>query len=237
MNVLLVHAHPEPQSFSAALRDQAVETLQAQGHRVQVSDLYAMNWNPVASADDFSARENPEYLVYALEQRLGVKSQTLAADIQQELDKLLWADLLILNFPIYWFSAPAMLKGWIDRVLVSGICYGGKRFYDQGGLRGRKALVSVTLGGREHMFGEGTIHGPLEDMLRPILRGTLAYVGLDVLPPFVAWHVPYISDEARQGLLVSYRQRLENLGEEQPMEFPRLSQFDDGLHPLIQSTQ
>ncbi|MNR16736.1 hypothetical protein D3C85_1333570 [compost metagenome] len=87
------------------------------------------------------------------------------------------------------------------------------------------------------MFGEGTIHGPLEDMLRPILRGTLAYVGLDVLPPFVAWHVPYISDEARQGLLVSYRQRLENLGEEQPMEFPRLSQFDDGLHPLIQSTQ
>ncbi|MNR16737.1 hypothetical protein D3C85_1333580 [compost metagenome] len=75
-----------------------------------------MNWNPVASADDFSARENPEYLVYALEQRLGVKSQTLAADIQQELDKLLWADLLILNFPIYWFSAPAMLKGWIDRV-------------------------------------------------------------------------------------------------------------------------
>lgn len=237
MNVLLVHAHPEPQSFSAALRDQAVETLQTQGHRVQVSDLYAMNWNPVASADDFSARENPEYLVYALEQRLGVKSQTLAADIQQELDKLLWADLLILNFPIYWFSAPAMLKGWIDRVLVSGICYGGKRFYDQGGLRGRKALVSVTLGGREHMFGEGTIHGPLEDMLRPILRGTLAYVGLDVLPPFVAWHVPYISDEARQGLLVSYRQRLKNLGEEQPMEFPRLSQFDDGLHPLIQSTQ
>ncbi|WP_137888406.1 NAD(P)H-dependent oxidoreductase [Pseudomonas sp. 2FE] len=237
MNVLLVHAHPEPKSFTAALRDQAVETLQAQGHRVQVSDLYAMDWNPVASADDFSARENSEYLVYALEQRLGVKSQTLAADIQQELDKLLWADLLILNFPIYWFSAPAMLKGWIDRVLVSGICYGGKRFYDQGGLRGKKALVSVTLGGREHMFGEGAIHGPLEDMLRPILRGTLAYVGLDVLPPFVAWHVPYISAEAREDFLKSYRQRLENLGEDRPLEFPRLSQFDDGLYPLAQNTR
>ena len=70
MNVLIVHAHPEPQSFTAALRDKAVETFQAQGHQVQVSDLYAMNWNPVASADDFGARENPEYLVYALEQRL-----------------------------------------------------------------------------------------------------------------------------------------------------------------------
>ena len=232
MKVLIVHAHPEPQSFTAALRDQAVATLEAQGHEVQVSDLYAMNWNPVASADDFSSRENPEYLVYALEQRLGVKSQSLAPDIRQELDKLLWADLLILNFPIFWFSAPAMLKGWIDRVLVSGICYGGKRFYDQGGLSGKKALVTVTLGGREHMFGDGAIHGPLEDMLRPILRGTLAYVGFDVLEPFVAWHVPYISDEARKEFLVSYQQRLEHLSDDQPMQFPRLAQFDEALYPL-----
>ena len=234
MKVLIVHAHPEPNSFTAALRDQAVETLKAQGHQVQVSDLYAMNWNPVASAEDFSSRENPDYLVYALEQRLGVKSQSLAADIQQELDKLLRADLLILNFPIFWFSTPAILKGWIDRVLVSGVCYGGKRFYDQGGLSGKKALVTVTLGGREHMFGEGAIHGPLQDMLRPILRGTLAYVGFDVLEPFVAWHVPYISDEARKEFLHGYRQRLESIADDQPIAFPRLSQFDDALYPLVE---
>jgi NAD(P)H dehydrogenase (quinone) len=232
MKVLIVHAHPEPQSFTAALRDQATATLQAQGHEVQVSDLYAMHWNPVASASDFTSRENPDYLVYALEQRLGVKSQSIAADIQQELDKLLWADLLILNFPIFWFSAPAMLKGWIDRVLVSGVCYGGKRFYDQGGLAGKKALVTVTLGGREHMFGEGAIHGPLEDMLRPILRGTLAYVGFEVLEPFVAWHVPYISAEARQAFLHSYQQRLEGLADDQPLVFPKLAQFDEALYPL-----
>ncbi|MGE7955093.1 NAD(P)H-dependent oxidoreductase [Pseudomonas sp. NPDC089530] len=232
MNVLIVHAHPEPRSFTAAMRDQALATLEAQGHQVQVSDLYAMQWNPVASAADFSSRENPDYLVYALEQRLGVKNQSIAADIQQELDKLLWADLLILNFPIFWFSAPAILKGWIDRVLVSGICYGGKRFYDQGGLRGKKALVSVSLGGREHMFGEGAIHGPLNDMLRPILRGTLAYVGFEVLEPFVAWHVPYISDQAREAFLMAYRRRLEQVADDLPIEFPRLSQFDEALHPL-----
>ncbi|NWB46259.1 NAD(P)H-dependent oxidoreductase [Pseudomonas gingeri] len=232
MNVLIIHAHPEPQSFTAALRDQAVETLQAQGHSVQVSDLYAMHWNPVASAADFSDRDNPDYLVYALEQRLGVKTQSLAPDIQVELDKLLWADLLILNFPIYWFSVPAILKGWIDRVLVSGVCYGGKRFYDQGGLAGKKALVTVTLGGREHMFGEDAIHGPLEDMLRPLLRGTLAYVGLEVLPPFVAWHVPYISAEARAQFRVGYHERLENLEQDSPLVFPRLSQFDEALYPI-----
>ncbi|PFG23426.1 NAD(P)H-dependent oxidoreductase [Pseudomonas lurida] len=232
MKVLIVHAHPEPQSFTAALRDQAVATLEGQGHEVKVSDLYAMQWNPVASAADFSSRENPDYLVYALEQRVGVKKQSIAADIQGELDTLLWADLLILNFPIFWFSAPAMLKGWIDRVLVSGVCYGGKRFYDQGGLAGKRALVTVTLGGREHMFGEGAVHGPLEDMLRPILRGTLAYVGYDVLAPFVAWHVPYISTDARQDFLVGYDQRLQGLADEQPLVFPKLAQFDEALYPL-----
>ncbi|MBV6822172.1 NAD(P)H-dependent oxidoreductase [Pseudomonas sp. PD9R] len=232
MNVLIVHAHPEPKSFTAALCEQAVETLQAQGHQVRVSDLYGMNWNPVASAEDFCFRENPEYLVYALEQRRNSQKQTLAADIQQELDKLLWANLLILNFPIFWFSTPAILKGWIDRVLVSGLCYGGKRFYDLGGLSGKKALVTVTLGGREHMFGEHAIHGCLEDMLRPLLRGTLAYVGLDVLKPFVGWHVPYITAEARQEVLGNYRQRLESIDADVPIQYPRLNQFDDRLYPL-----
>lgn len=232
MNVLIVHSHNEPKSFNTALYRLAVDTLRGQGHDVQVSDLYAMAWNPVASAADFHARSNPDYLVYALEQREAVKSGTLAPDIQEELDKLLWADLLILNFPIYWFSVPAILKGWFDRVLVSGKCYGGLRFYDQGGLADKKVLVTLTLGGRPHMFGEGAVHGPLEDMLRPILRGTLAYTGMQVLPPFVAWHVPYISDKERGEFLDQYRQRLIGVENDVPLEFPRLSQFDNNLYPL-----
>ena len=92
--------------------------------------------------------------------------------------------------------------------------------------------MTLTLGGREHMFGEGAIHGPLQDMLRPLLRGTLAYVGYDVLEPFVAWHVPYISQEAREAFLHSYRQRLQHLADDQPLVFPRLDQFDEALYPL-----
>jgi putative NADPH-quinone reductase len=55
---------------------------------------------------------------------------------------LLKADLVIFNFSIYWFSMPVIMKGWIDRVLVSGVCYGGKRFYDQGGLAGKKSMLA-----------------------------------------------------------------------------------------------
>ena len=231
MKVFIVGAHPEPQSFNTALRDLSVGVLRGRGHEVRVSDLYAMNFDPVASAADFEDRSNPGYLVYALEQRHGYETGTLAPDILGEIEKLLWCDLLILNFPVFWFSTPAILKGWIDRVLVSGLTYGGKRFYDRGGLAGRKAMVTVTLGGRPHMFGPGAVHGPLEDMLRPLLRGTLYYTGLEVLPPFVAWHVPYISDDARKAFLAAYERRLSEIELLAPLSFPSLDAFDDGLYP------
>lgn len=229
MNVLIVHAHPEPKSFCSAMAAAAAEELSRQGHQIQLSDLYAMEFNPVASAADFGARVDSDYCVYALEQRNALRTNTLAPDIRRELDKLLHCDLLILNFPIFWFSTPAILKGWIDRVLVSGIVYGGKRFYDRGGLSGKRALVNVTMGGQEHMFNDDGVHGPLAGMLRHLLQGTLAYTGMEVLPLHVGWHVPYVSDAQRRQLMESWRTRLQTLGEATPLRFPSLDDFDESL--------
>lgn len=231
MNILFVHAHPETQSFCSAMKNSACELLRTQGHTVVVSDLHAMHWQPVASAADFSLRENPDYLVYALEQRHAYQTKTLAADIHGELEKLLAADAVIFNFPLYWFSVPAILKGWFDRVLLSGVCYGGKRFYDQGGLRGKRALLSLTLGGREHMFTQDGVHGALNDILRPILRGTLAYTGMDVLAPFAAYHVPYLEPAARTQLLDDYCCYIAQLFELTPLTGVSLSDFDAQLYP------
>ena len=232
MNILIVHAHPEPLSFTTALKDHAVQVLENMGHAVEVSDLYAMNFNPVASQADFNSRSNQDYLNYALEQRHASKAHDLAQDIQIEIEKVQKADLVIFSFPMYWTSVPAILKGWIDRVFVSGIFYGGKRFYNHGGMLGKKAMLSFTLGGREHMFGQDAIHGSIENLLLPIQRGTLAYVGFEVLPPFMAYHVPYITDQARQQLLEQYQQHLQNLEQFTALEFPKLEQFDDKLYPL-----
>lgn len=222
MNVFIVHAHPEAQSFNTALMHTAVDTLKAQGHAVQVSDLYAMRFNPVASAADFQQRANPDYCVYALEQRHAVDTGSLAPDIQEELDKLFWCDLLILNFPLFWYATPAILKGWIDRVMVSGKVYGGQRFYNRGGLQGKRAMLSLTLGGSEQLFGEHGIHGPIEDLLKPLLQGTLAYTGMHVLPPFIGWHIPYISPEARTAVLAAWRTRLQTLDTQPTLSYPTL---------------
>lgn len=232
MNVLIVHAHPEPQSFTSAMKDAAVADFTAAGHTVVVSDLYAMNWNPIASAADFGTRGNPEYMNYALEQRANVDAGTLAADIEAELQKLEAADLVIFSFPLYWFSVPAIMKGWIDRVLVSGRIYGGRRIYDRGGMAGKRALLALTCGGRDYMMAPGGIHGDIQQILKPVLQGTFGYIGMSVLPPFVGYHIPYLSPETRTEILENYRGYLRGLDALQPLVMPSLANYDPQMKPL-----
>lgn len=232
MKVLIVHAHPESKSFCTALKSTAVKEFENAGHDVVVSDLYAMSFNPVASANDFLEPSSTEYCNYALEQRHAVRNDSLSTDIREELDKLLWCDLLILNFPLFWCSTPAIMKGWIDRVLVSGAVYGGRRFYNHGGLRGKRAIVSVTLGGQEHMFLPNGIHGTLDAMLKHLLQGTLGYAGLEVHAPFVGWHVPYITNADRLVLLEKWKDRIRLLGSEKVLAYPRLEDFSENFSPM-----
>lgn len=126
MQVLIVYAHPEPKSFNGAMKELAVETMRAAGHEVVVSDLYAMGFNPVTGPADFQGeRADPAFLSIATEQARAFETGTLAADIVAEQEKVRRADLLILQFPIWWFGMPAIMKGWADRVFARGFAYVG----------------------------------------------------------------------------------------------------------------
>lgn len=205
MNTLIVYAHPEPQSFTAALKNCAVTTLTGLGHDVVVSDLYAMNFNPVAGPDDMRIAADRQYFQLQVEQNVALRDGTFSEDIRSEQEKVLRAELLILQFPMWWYSLPAIAKGWIDRVLSYGFAYGAGA-----SLQGRKALLSLTTGGPEHSYQPET-RGTVDLLLKHLTDGTFRLCGMETLAPFVAYGAARVSDEQRQEYLRLYAERLEEM--------------------------
>ncbi|MFI6576053.1 NAD(P)H-dependent oxidoreductase [Nocardiopsis sp. NPDC050513] len=112
--VLIVTAHPEPRS----LTDTAARRLRAAGHRVRVSDLYAMKWKAGVDADDYPDRDPSRPLDVLADSGTATRQGRLTRDVAAEQAKVNGADAVILQFPMRWFSVPAVLKGWIDRVFT-----------------------------------------------------------------------------------------------------------------------
>ena len=188
MHVLIVHCHPEPGSFNAALRDVAVAVLERQGHTVEIADLYAQGFDPVEGPAHFAERADAQRFAALTEQRHAHDTGALPADVRQELERLERADLVIFQYPLWWHGPPAMLKGWLDRVFVYGGRYSGRMRYDAGYFRGRRAICSVTTGAPRPAFSRYGRNGHMEHLMLP-MHYSLYYVGYDVLPPFVAYGV------------------------------------------------
>ena len=224
--VLLVHAHPEPTSFTRHLVTVAGETLAGQGHTVLQSDLYAMQWKAVFDADDFPQRLDRQRLSFIDESRHAYAHGRQTADVEAEQAKLQAADAVILVFPLWWFGMPAIMKGWIERVWSYGLAYGYRdagnaHRYGEGGFAGKRALLAVSVGGPERDYSPRGINGPLEQLLFPVTHGALFYPGMDVLPTFAAYGTGRMDASAAERATMAWRQRLENLFTDEPMPYRR----------------
>jgi NAD(P)H dehydrogenase (quinone) len=208
MHVLIVYAHPEPTSFTAALKDRSATALMSAGHTVQVSDLYSEKFNPVAGRHDFSSIANAERFHYQSEQELAARAGTFAPELQREQERVQAADILVLQFPLWWGSVPAILKGWFDRVLAYGFAYVDGRRFDTGLFKGRRALFSVTTGGTPARFSNEGVYGEIDRVLWPVERLMLQYMGFEVLPPFVAYAAPRVGEAERAAYLDAWEARL-----------------------------
>lgn len=233
MNVLIVHAHPEPTSLTRSLVDESVRTLRTQGHDVALSDLYAMRWKAVFDERDFPARKNLERLCFITESGHAYASGQQTADVEAEQRKLLAADAVIFQFPLWWFGMPAILKGWVDRVFAYGLAYGyrdeGNRYrYGAGGLQGKRALLSVIVGGPAEDYAPRGINGPLDQLLFPITHGMLFFAGMEVLPTHAIYSSVRIPASQVEIEKSAWRQRLERLFDEAPIPFRRQN---DGDYP------
>ena len=188
MQTHIVHVHPEATSYNGALTRTAESTLRRAGHAVTVSDLYRTAFDPVERPEHYASRADAERFAALGEQRNAWATGTLPADVRAEIDRLERADLVILQFPLWWHGPPAMLKGWMDRVFVSGGLYTSKMRYDAGYFRGRRALVSVTTGAPQAAFGPGSRGGDFDTMLWSV-HYSMHYMGFSVLPPFISYGV------------------------------------------------
>ncbi len=103
MKALVVYCHPNPESFTAHLRDRVLASLTARGAEIRVRDLYGEGFDPVMDRAEREGYHTP-----------GDNERPVAS----ELADLKWCDTLIFVYPTWWFGLPAMLKGWLDRVLV-----------------------------------------------------------------------------------------------------------------------
>lgn len=109
MKLLLVFCHPDPDSFGAALRDTAVQALRAAGHDLRQIDLYAEGFDPV-----FTRAEKQTYLTDTARNIEGVAAHVEA---------LRWAEGWVVIYPTWFYGAPAMLKGWLERVWLPGVSF------------------------------------------------------------------------------------------------------------------
>jgi NAD(P)H dehydrogenase (quinone) len=221
MHILWVFAQPEPTSLNAHLRDEGIAQARELGHDVVLSDLYAMKWKATVDGDDFTDGCGP---ITAASQH-AYRHGTLSADIRAEQSKLDRADAVVLQFPLWWYGMPAILKGWFDRVFVKGYAYGVRdahgstRRYGAGNLAGKRAMVITTTGSAEAALGPRGINGHLDEILFPLLHGTLWYTGMSVLPPVAIHGADHVDAAAYRRAADLVRRRVATLDRTEPIRY------------------
>lgn len=190
MRALVVVAHPSTDSFCHALADRAVAGLRAAGHDVTVLDLYAEGFRVAMSADERAAYHGDEPILDPM--------------VQLHADAVLGADALVFVYPTWWSGLPAILKGWLERVLVPGV---GFRFDDKGKVR-------PGLGQVRHLVGISTYGSPRsyvrlvnDNGRRTITRALRLSCGFRVRSH---WHGFYAIDTSSRAERAEFAARVES---------------------------
>ncbi len=108
MKALVVYCHPNEGSFTSAVRDVVLAKLEACGAEVRLCDLYGRNFSPTLTAEELAIYE---------------KCPDNIAPVADDVENLKWCDTLIFVYPTWWYGLPAVLKGWLDRVLLPDVAF------------------------------------------------------------------------------------------------------------------
>lgn len=207
MKYLVVTAHDDPKSLVAALCNTTLGVLQRDSNsEVVLSDLFATEFHPTATGTDFTTRAN-SHINYMLEQQRAANTPGgFSPDIEKEIEKLRSADTIILHFPLWWGSVPAVLKGWIDRVFAMGVAWDSRARYQDGLLKGKSILCVITTGDPQSFYTPaGQHHATVEQHLYSLLHSTFAMCGLAVYHPYIIYDTTAGSQQTIEEAIELYR--------------------------------
>src|SRR6478735_5424366 len=161
MKCLVVISHPVSNSLCHSLAQRAIDTLTNKGHDVGVEDLYRSGFSPQLTTSERQSYYGPQFN---------------SAEIQEQSTRLMSAEALVLVFPTWWFSFPATLKGWFDRVWAPGIAY--DHASDLGPIKARlhnlKNTLAITSLGSPWWVDRVVLRQPVKRVLKTALLGTCA---------------------------------------------------------------
>ena len=157
MTHLIIYAHPNPESFNQAVLQKVVEA--SAGHDVIIRDLNGENFPPVLRWQECINTFNKEY----------------AKDVQVEQKFWQEADLITFVYPLWWMGFPAILKGYLDRVLTHGFAYqtGNETI---GLLKGKKMQQFVTMGNTNEKYEQ---KGFLQSLYHTLGNGLFNFCGIE----------------------------------------------------------
>ena len=159
MRVLSVFAHPRRESFTGAVQEALAVGVRESGHEIEVADLYREGFRALLQPEDYAQ----------------FRGEAMPEEVLREQRRIERADALALVFPVWWWSFPAVLKGWIDRVFSDGWAYSFEPGMSRGKLRDRPTLVLGVAGSRESTYAR---YGYGEAMRLQLDVGILGYCGL-----------------------------------------------------------
>jgi NAD(P)H dehydrogenase (quinone) len=173
LKVLIVTAHPRQDSFTQTLAQRFAEGVNASGHDVEIADLYGEGFNPVVSIQELE----------------GWKEGQVSPEIRAWQERIKHSDALVLAYPVWWSTPPAILSGWLQRVLTQGFAFQHIAGRTEGLLKLRAQML-VNVGSRQR-----------EDVnlaalyLEPLI-GVLTYCGMEILPTQANWGIYAGADPA-----------------------------------------
>jgi len=222
---LVILAHPCQKSYTASLRDTAVKKLKDMGFEVLESDLYKMKFNPVVDSQDFDEPKKEGFFSVSDEMKKAYDKNELEKDIVEEIKKVDKADYIFFVCPLWCGSFPAIMKGWMERVMQRGFAFDMNHFFEKGYLKGKKAGIIVTTGAPREFFQKKGPHTAGMDINENFMHMMISFswMGMDSLPVFATYAVEMVDESERKDYIKELDSWLGNIENIKRYENPELS--------------